>query len=54
MHFITFIFVTHEKRNFSFPFLSDLESKYDTKTLSVDKDILEKNNSQWEVKETGE
>ena len=43
--------MTHEKRNFSFPFLSDLESKYDTKTLSVDKDILEKNNSQWEVKE---
>ena len=28
-----------------------MESKYDTKTLSVDKDILEKNNSQWEVKE---
>ncbi|XDC82033.1 hypothetical protein R6Z07F_013206 [Ovis aries] len=26
----------------------DLESKYDTKTLSVE-DILEKNNSQWEV-----
>ncbi|XDB59940.1 hypothetical protein AB1E18_013325 [Capra hircus] len=27
----------------------DLESNYDTKTLSVEKDILEKNNSQWEV-----
>ena len=26
-----------------------MESKYDTKTLSVEKDILEKNNSQWEV-----
>lgn len=35
-----------------FPFLSDLESKCDKKTLSTEKDIIEKNDSQWEVIES--
>ncbi|KAB1274693.1 Zinc finger protein 529 [Camelus dromedarius] len=35
-----------------FGFMGDLESKYDTKTLPIEKDIIEKNDFQWEVIES--